>query len=82
MGALQVNPADVPVLELKLGALVVLLCVTLLFGLAPLCIVRGTASCCGEPGKMPAAVWMSWTWVCSSTVTTSDVVLQMCGTGC
>lgn len=37
----QVDPAHVPALEIKLGALVVLLSVTLLFGLAPLCIVRG-----------------------------------------
>ncbi|XP_029361204.1 zinc transporter ZIP1 [Echeneis naucrates] len=38
---LQVRPANVPALEIKLGALVVLLSVTLLFGLAPLCLVRG-----------------------------------------
>ncbi|KAM4581598.1 zinc transporter ZIP3 [Odontesthes bonariensis] len=37
----RINPADVPALELKLGALVVLLSVTLLFGFGPLCIVRG-----------------------------------------
>lgn len=46
---LQVNPADVPALEIKLGALVVLLSVTLLFGLAPLCLVRGAGSCCADP---------------------------------
>lgn len=45
-GRLQVNPADVPALEIKVGALVVLLSVTLLFGFAPLCIVRGAGSCC------------------------------------
>lgn len=49
--ALQVNPADVPTLEIKLGALVVLLSITLLFGFAPLCIVRGVGSCCVDPGK-------------------------------
>ncbi|TKS82719.1 CREB-regulated transcription coactivator 2 [Collichthys lucidus] len=48
--ALQVSPADVPALEIKLGALVVLLSVTLLFGFAPLCIVRGAGSCCVDPG--------------------------------
>ncbi|KAM9353823.1 zinc transporter ZIP3 [Symphorus nematophorus] len=46
--ALQVNPADVPALEIKLGALVVLLSITLLFGLAPLCAVRGGGSCCAD----------------------------------
>ncbi|XP_029308282.1 zinc transporter ZIP3 [Cottoperca gobio] len=46
--ALQVN--DVPALEIKLGALVVLLSVTLLFGFAPLCIVRGAGRCNMEPG--------------------------------
>ncbi|TKS82727.1 CREB-regulated transcription coactivator 3 [Collichthys lucidus] len=49
--ALQVSPADVPALEIKLGALVVLLSVTLLFGFAPLCIVRGAGSCCVDPGN-------------------------------
>uniref|UniRef100_A0A3Q0R4W2 Uncharacterized protein n=1 Tax=Amphilophus citrinellus TaxID=61819 RepID=A0A3Q0R4W2_AMPCI len=39
--ALAVNPANVPALEIKLGALVVLLSVTLLFGFTPFCIVRG-----------------------------------------
>ncbi|XP_042346782.1 zinc transporter ZIP1-like [Plectropomus leopardus] len=43
--ALQVNPADVPALEIKLGALVVLLSITVLFGFAPLCIVRGAGRC-------------------------------------
>uniref|UniRef100_A0A3Q3B8G5 Solute carrier family 39 member 1 n=1 Tax=Kryptolebias marmoratus TaxID=37003 RepID=A0A3Q3B8G5_KRYMA len=38
---LRVDPAFVPVLDVKLGALVVLLIATLLFGFAPLCIVRG-----------------------------------------
>ncbi|XP_018534249.1 LOW QUALITY PROTEIN: zinc transporter ZIP1 [Lates calcarifer] len=47
--ALQVNPADVPALEIKLGALVVLLSVTLLFGMAPLCIVRGAGRCSVDP---------------------------------
>lgn len=47
--ALQVNPADVPALEIKLGALVVLLSVTLLFGFAPLCIVRGAGRCSVDP---------------------------------
>lgn len=47
--ALQVNPPDVPGLEVKLGALVVLLSVTLLFGFAPLCIVRGVGSWCVDP---------------------------------
>uniref|UniRef100_A0A1A7WZM6 Solute carrier family 39 (Zinc transporter), member 3 n=1 Tax=Iconisemion striatum TaxID=60296 RepID=A0A1A7WZM6_9TELE len=43
--ALRVNPADVPALEIKLGALVVLLSITLVFGFAPLCIIRGTGRC-------------------------------------
>ncbi|XP_070768577.1 zinc transporter ZIP1-like [Enoplosus armatus] len=47
--ALQVNPADVPALEIKLGALVVLLSITLLFGFAPLCIVRGVGCCSVGP---------------------------------
>lgn len=47
--ALQVNPADVPALEIKLGALVVLLSITLLFGFAPLCIIRRAGSCCVDP---------------------------------
>lgn len=51
--ALQVNPADVPALEIKLGALVVLLSVTLLFGMAPLCIVRGAGRCSVDPGEEP-----------------------------
>ncbi|KAM9309226.1 zinc transporter ZIP1-like isoform 2-T2 [Pholidichthys leucotaenia] len=34
----------------KLGALAVLLSVTLLFGFAPLCIVRGTGRCSLDPG--------------------------------
>lgn len=50
--ALQVNPADVPALEIKLGALVVLLSITVLFGFTPLCIVRGGAGRCSvEPGE-------------------------------
>lgn len=50
VAALQVNPADVPALEIKLGALVVLLSITVLFGVAPLCIVRGAGRCTVEPG--------------------------------
>ncbi|XP_022617783.1 zinc transporter ZIP1 [Seriola dumerili] len=46
---LQVNPADVPALEIKLGALVVLLSVTLLFGFTPLCLVRGAGRCSVDP---------------------------------
>ncbi|XP_053182807.1 zinc transporter ZIP1-like [Scomber japonicus] len=47
--ALQTNPADVPALEIKLGALVVLLSITLLFGFAPLCIIRGGGRCSVNP---------------------------------
>ncbi|XP_038566281.1 zinc transporter ZIP1-like [Micropterus salmoides] len=47
--ALQINPANVPTLEIKLGALVVLLSITLLFGFAPLCIVRGAGRCNVDP---------------------------------
>lgn len=54
--ALQVNPADVPALEIKLGALVVLLSVTVLFGFAPLCLVRGAGRCSVDPGKRPLFV--------------------------
>lgn len=50
--ALKVNPADVPALEIKLGALVVLLSVTLLFGFAPLCIVRGAGRFSVQPGRL------------------------------
>lgn len=42
MSPLKLGPA--PALEIKLGALVMLLSVTLLFGLAPLCLVRCTAN--------------------------------------
>ncbi|KAM9782903.1 zinc transporter ZIP1-like [Neosynchiropus ocellatus] len=42
---LQVDAVDVPALELKLGALAVLLTITLLFGFAPLCLVRGVGQC-------------------------------------
>lgn len=52
----QVNPADVPVLEIKLGALVALLSITLLFGFAPLCIIRGAGRCNVDPGKKPGPV--------------------------
>lgn len=55
--ALQVNPADVPALEIKLGALVVLLTVTLLFGFAPLCIIRGAGRCSVDSGKKPGTTW-------------------------
>ncbi|XP_068179427.1 zinc transporter ZIP1-like isoform X1 [Antennarius striatus] len=48
--ALQVNPAHVPALEIKLAALVVLPCVMLLLGLAPLCMVRVVGSPCLDPG--------------------------------
>lgn len=50
--ALKVNPANVPALEIKLGALAVLLSVTLLFGFAPLCIVRGAGRFSVQPGKL------------------------------
>ncbi|TDH11246.1 hypothetical protein EPR50_G00058880 [Perca flavescens] len=43
------NPADVPVLEIKLGALVVLLSVSALFGFAPLCMFRGAGCCSLDP---------------------------------
>ncbi|KAM8826395.1 zinc transporter ZIP3 isoform 1-T2 [Synchiropus picturatus] len=46
---LQVDAVNVPALELKLGALAVLLSVTLLFGFAPLCIVRGVGQCSLSP---------------------------------
>lgn len=64
--ALKVNPADVPALEIKLGALAVLLSVTLLFGFAPLCIVRGAGRFSVQPGRLGniifiilVVVWMS-----------------------
>ncbi|XP_074538655.1 zinc transporter ZIP3 [Halichoeres trimaculatus] len=47
--ALLANPAAVPALEIKLGALVVLLTVTLLFGFMPLCVVRGAGRCSVDP---------------------------------
>lgn len=50
-GPLQVNPADIPALEVKLGALVLLLCVTLLFGFAPLWLVRWAGPCRAGPGE-------------------------------
>lgn len=46
---LQANPANVPILDIKLGALVVLLSITLLFGFAPLCIIRGAGRCSVDP---------------------------------
>ncbi|CAJ1061348.1 zinc transporter ZIP1-like [Xyrichtys novacula] len=46
---LQANPAAVPALEIKVGALVVLLSVTLLFGFTPLCVVRGAGRCSVDP---------------------------------
>lgn len=58
--ALQVNPADIPALDIKLGALVVLLSITLLFGFAPLFIVRGAGPCCVDPGKKSGPVWMTF----------------------
>ncbi|KAM4600678.1 zinc transporter ZIP3 isoform 1-T2 [Polymixia lowei] len=47
--ALQGQPADVPGLEIKLGALMVLLTSTLLFGFTPLCIVQGAGRCTMDP---------------------------------
>ncbi|XP_062320883.1 zinc transporter ZIP1-like [Osmerus eperlanus] len=46
---LQSNPATVPGLEIKLGALVMLLSTTLLCGFIPLCIVRGAGRCNVDP---------------------------------
>ncbi|KAM3873535.1 zinc transporter ZIP3 [Diretmus argenteus] len=40
---------DVPAMEIKLGALVVLLSTTLLFGFTPLCLVRGGGRCSVDP---------------------------------
>ncbi|XP_071376331.1 zinc transporter ZIP1 [Centroberyx affinis] len=45
----RAGPADVPALEIKLGALAVLLFTTLLFGFAPLCLVRGAGRCSLDP---------------------------------
>ncbi|MEQ2271191.1 hypothetical protein XENORESO_000798 [Xenotaenia resolanae] len=47
----QKEPAalQIPALEIKLGALVVLLSVTLLFGFIPLCVVRGGGRCSVDP---------------------------------
>ncbi|XP_056142093.1 zinc transporter ZIP1-like [Lampris incognitus] len=47
--ALATCPFDVPGLEIKLGALVVLLATTLVFGFAPLCLVRSTGRCSVTP---------------------------------
>lgn len=47
--ALRMDPADVPALEIKLGALLVLLTVTLLFGFVPLCVIRGGGRCSVDP---------------------------------
>uniref|UniRef100_A0A8C9ZUI5 Solute carrier family 39 member 1 n=1 Tax=Sander lucioperca TaxID=283035 RepID=A0A8C9ZUI5_SANLU len=52
------NPADVPVLEIKLGAMVVLLSVSVLFGFAPLCMFRGAA----EPDQL--FCWRSFLATC------------------
>lgn len=49
MDARLANPAAVPALEIKLGALVVLLSVTLLFGFIPLCVVRSAGRCSVDP---------------------------------
>lgn len=45
----QMNPAYVPGLEVKLGALVVLFSITLVCGFAPLCLVRGAGRCNVDP---------------------------------
>uniref|UniRef100_A0A8C7LKR0 Solute carrier family 39 member 1 n=1 Tax=Oncorhynchus mykiss TaxID=8022 RepID=A0A8C7LKR0_ONCMY len=45
----QMNPADVPGLEVKLGALVVFFSITLVCGFAPLCLVRGAGRCNVDP---------------------------------
>ncbi|XP_029592524.1 zinc transporter ZIP1 isoform X2 [Salmo trutta] len=45
----QMNPTDVPGLEVKLGALVVLFSITLVCGFAPLCLVRGAGRCNVDP---------------------------------
>lgn len=44
-------PVDIPALEVKLGALVLLLCITLLFGYAPLWLVRGAGLCGAAAGE-------------------------------
>ncbi|XP_007543084.1 zinc transporter ZIP1 [Poecilia latipinna] len=49
--ALRVDPADLPALEIKLVALVVLLSVTMLFGFVPLCVVRAGGRCGGDPER-------------------------------
>lgn len=53
--ALRVDPAGVPALEIKLGALLVLLTVTLLFGFVPLCVIRGGGRCSVDPGAEPGS---------------------------
>lgn len=47
------DPADLPALEIKLVALVVLLSVTLLFGFVPLCLARAGSRCGADPGTGP-----------------------------
>ncbi|XP_008428845.1 zinc transporter ZIP1 [Poecilia reticulata] len=49
--ALRVDPADLPALEIKLVALVVLLSVTLLSGFVPLCVVRPGGRCGADPER-------------------------------
>uniref|UniRef100_A0A3B5MVF0 Solute carrier family 39 member 3 n=1 Tax=Xiphophorus couchianus TaxID=32473 RepID=A0A3B5MVF0_9TELE len=45
------DPADLPALEIKLVALVVLLSVTLLFGFVPLCLARAGGRCGADPER-------------------------------
>ncbi|CAL8288163.1 unnamed protein product [Merluccius merluccius] len=52
-----VTPADVPGVELKLGALGVLLSSTLLFGFLPLCVVRRAGGLSLDPGRQRR--WLS-----------------------
>lgn len=53
---LRVKAADIPVLEMKLGALLVLLCATLLFGLAPLALAGWFRLGPGERARMPSLI--------------------------
>lgn len=74
---LQVNPVDIPALEIKLGALVVLLCITLLFGFAPFWLVRGAGLCCAAPGESRCVWTSSPGWRLTSPVAVADVRLRV-----
>ncbi|XP_013884861.1 zinc transporter ZIP1 [Austrofundulus limnaeus] len=62
-------------LEIKLGALVVLLSVTLLFGFLPVCIIRGAGQCSVQPDVRRR--WISLISCCSGGVFLATCMLDL-----